>query len=290
MAPVYGSRRTGTHQGRRRSPARRAAPQASVGIDLHPQALGGTGHRGQPVAQGGVVGRPDQPAVAVRRDGEPPDRRPRPRHRPGRPGPAARPGPRTAGARASRGAPAPARTAAPGSACTAARSTSWSGMRVWTSSRPPPSRVPTSRAARARRASVSSPAPKRGASRCWSMSRKATTSARATRWRAASVPTTRRASRQARRRRRGPRMPVTSTASTPVRAESSSVARVTPIRRDFRRVGVALGAHRSAGARRTAGSGARRRTRPGPWPPRTGCTGPARRSGRRPGAGPDRSG
>ncbi len=61
-----------------------------------------------------------------------------------------------------------------GSACTAAWSTSWPGIRVWTRTRPPPSRVPTSRAARASRARVSSPAPNRGASRCWSMSRKAT--------------------------------------------------------------------------------------------------------------------
>ena len=120
----------------------------------------------------------------------------------GRPGPAARPGRRRAGARASGAAPAPAPASSAGSAWTAARSTSWSGIRVWTSTRPPPSRVPTSRAARASRASVSSPAANRGASRCWSMSRKATASARLTRWSAASVPTTSRAPAGVRRLRR----------------------------------------------------------------------------------------
>ena len=54
---------------------------------------------------------------------------------------------------------------------------------------------------------------------------------RPTRWRAASVPTTSRAAAGT----SGAELPVTSTASTPVRAESSSVARVTPTRSDLRR-------------------------------------------------------
>ena len=88
---------------------------------------------------------------------------------------------------------------------------------------------PTSRAARARRASVSSPAANLGASRCWSMSRNATSPARLTRCRAASVPTTSRASAPW----PGSVVAVISEASTPARAESSSTARVTPMRSDF---------------------------------------------------------
>jgi hypothetical protein len=64
------------------------------------------------------------------------------------------------------------------------------------------------------------------------MSRKATTSARVTRWSAASVPTTNRAVP----RSVGSEDAVTSRASTPVSADSSSVARVTPIRSALRRV------------------------------------------------------
>ena len=94
------------------------------------------------------------------------------------------------------------------------------------------SRVPTSRAARASRASVSSPAPNRGASRCWSMSRKATTSARLDPVQGGLGPHHQPGSVGD---RPAPRLPVISTASTPVSAESSSAARVTPIRSDLRR-------------------------------------------------------
>ena len=64
-----------------------------------------------------------------------------------------------------------------GSACRTACSTSWRGRNVCTSSRPPPRRSPTSRAARASSAIACSPARYRGASSSASRSRKATTSA-----------------------------------------------------------------------------------------------------------------
>ena len=142
-----------------------------------------------------VVGRPDQPAVAVhRRHGDAARRRPGLRRRPAAPGPRSRARAPNGGSprdrrmrplghgqeRRDRRGPRPGAPRGRGSGSGPAPGR-------------PPSRVPTSRAARANRASVSSPAPKRGASRCWSMSRKATTSARVTRWRAASVPTTSRA-------------------------------------------------------------------------------------------------
>ena len=64
------------------------------------------------------------------------------------------------------------------------------------------------------------------------MSRNATTPARATRWSAASVPTTSRAEAPA----DGGDVLVISTASTPISAANSSVARDTPMRSDFNRV------------------------------------------------------
>ncbi len=70
-----------------------------------------------------------------------------------------------------------------------------------------------------------------GARRCWSTSRKATTPARLTRCRAASVPTTSRAPSSS----PAAALAVISTASTPVSAVSSSAARVTPTRSDLRR-------------------------------------------------------
>ena len=209
MPPVYGSppdRDARTR--RRRSGVDR--------VDLHPQTLGGPGHRGQPVAQRAVVGCPDHPAVGVGRDG----RRPATdgqvaRRRPGRPARGARPAPRRAGGPSIRRTARSGSARSAGSPCTAARSTSWSGTRVW-----------TEQSAAARRghrpagppgpAGPASPRPRRSvaASRCWSKSRKATTSARGTRWSAASVPTTNRAADRPARSERSD-VPVTSLGLAP---------------------------------------------------------------------------
>ena len=142
---------------------------------------------------------------------------------------------------------------------------------------PPPPRAPTTRAARASRASASSPAPNRGASRCWSKSRKATRPAWSTRWRAASVPDHQAG---AARSPAADRSAVTSTAGVASRAASSSVARDTPIRSALSRV-ESHTAH-TAGRRLAAPPAGQhaRRSRPGPPPRRSGCSGPARRTSR----------
>ena len=96
---------------------------------------------------------------------------------------------------------------------------------------------PTSRAARARRASASSAARNRGARSSESKSRNATVSASGTRCNAASVPTTTRARRTCPSSRSSEAAgPHTSATSTPASASRSSRTRVTPRRNAFTRV------------------------------------------------------
>ena len=128
-----------------RGPAPGRPPrQTSVGIDLHPEPVRRTGHGGQGVGTDGVVGGPDHPPVRLgRRHGDRADGCPGPRRRPAAPGPRSRAtrapkGGRPSSSRSARSGPA----SRPGSACTAAWSASWPGIRVWTSTRPPPAAGP----------------------------------------------------------------------------------------------------------------------------------------------------
>ena len=110
-------------------------------------------------------------------------------------GPARRtpgPAPRRAAAPTARRIATSSASTAVGSPRATASSSGWSGTRVC-DLHPGPRRArpaaPTSRAARTNSARVSSVAESRGASRCRSMSRKATAAARRTRCSTASVPT-----------------------------------------------------------------------------------------------------
>ena len=103
------------------------------------------------------------------------------------------PGRRTGGGRGASAGAARRRPGRRGRRGRRPRSTSWRGRRVWTSSRPPAARGPTSRAARTSSHSACSPARNRGARSSASKSRKTTSGGRparvrSTRWRTASVP------------------------------------------------------------------------------------------------------
>ena len=114
-----------------------------------------------------------------------------PRRRPGRAHPTPAPARRRAAARRRGASPPPRSAPRPGLPARRPVSTGCSGTRVWACMRAqggPLPRPPTSRAARTKSARVSSVAESRGASRCRSMSRKATAAARRTRCSTASVP------------------------------------------------------------------------------------------------------
>ena len=162
-----------------------------------------------------------------------------------------------------------------GSASNAAWTTSWRGRNVWISSRPPRSRGPRSRAAFVSSAIACSLARYRGARSSRSKSRKATTSARSTRWSTASVPTYTPASGGG-----SWSAPVTATTGRPAAASSSSRSRVTPGRRLANPDAAAFEAHRrsigsASGAveRRLVGQAHRRVA---PLAPGERATGPAR--------------
>ena len=162
----------------------------------------------------------------------------------------------------------------------------------------PTCRGPTMREARTSRASVSSVALKRGASRWRSMSRNTTAAARRTRCSTASVPTRTgvagissppepepapaRAARD-----RATAGPDTSPTSTPSRAATSSRSRDTPARSVFMRSCPQAAQTRG---RSLPQRGQRRPVPSAPRPRRRSCTGPARRRRRRPAGGPDPSG
>ena len=232
--------------------------------------------RGQRVAQDGVVVGPDQEAVPVRgRHLDAPGPPPGPRRRPVPRDPAGGPGHRTAGGRGcSRTGTLGLRRGGPGRRARPRRSASWSGMRVWTSTRPPPSRAPDQPGRPGQqgqrllaRPRTAGPA---GAGRCRG---RPPASARSTRWSAASVPTTSRAPStpasdpvaaghlHGRRRRQGRQLLGGPGDPDAQRLQAGRVAR---------------GTHRRAALARTGRTSARPRTSGlGDRPRRSGCSGPA---------------
>ena len=149
--------------------------------------------RGRAARSGPWDGRPDPPLAPCPPDTLTPASQRSPRRS------TARPGPRRSASAAKGGSPSASRSArsatasSVGSACSGGDQHLVVGSRVCTSSRPAPSRPPTSRApSPAGRASAR---PRRNAARAVLIDvENATRSARVTRWRAASVPTTSRAS------------------------------------------------------------------------------------------------
>ena len=290
MPPVYGSGRvpaTGGHPWR--DTARRPASGVAR-VDLHPQPPGRTldarparrpGRRGRRPARG--TGR--RPSADTSSPAAPQARRRRPAPRARATGP----GRRRAGARAG-GAPAARPSASRPGVGVDGRGQRLVAGHPGLDQHPAPAGAGADHPGTPGPAAPAPPppAPNRGASRCWSKSRKATRPAWSTRWRAASVPTTRRA--PARSPASPPVAPSPRRAGVPSRAANSSVARVTPIRSALSRVESHDRAHRRAPLAATPAGQHARRSRPGPPPRRTGCSGPARRRSGRPAAGSDRCG